>query len=165
MAFAHSGPKHPPTPPFAISPRHPWLTLQLPKFTRDTILSCPCTYIHQRFSIVTTSVGFPRLIVRVPVFTGKILCHHSHSHVIDPCTASSQSCLVCAVPPGSRGEAGVDPSSPLRGEKQKPTWPPGVCPCPFPGHYSLWCILALGNIDLNALCFDLNQLLPVYLYR
>lgn len=37
--------------------------------------------------------------------------------------------------------------------------------CPLPGRFSLWYILALGNIDLNALCFDLNQFLPVYLYR
>lgn len=54
---------------------------------------------------------------------------------------------------------------PLRGEKQTPMWTPWFCPCPLPGRFSLWCILALGNIDLNALFFDLNQLLPVYLYR
>lgn len=89
-----------------------------------------------------------------------------HFAVILTLTLSShvwhRSCLVCAgwfVEPGRRRLFWLVVL--IRVRCKNPMWTLGVCPCPFPGHLSLWCILALGNIDLNALCFDLNQLLPV----
>lgn len=92
------------------------------------------------------------------------LSHCPHSHIVDPCMTSSQSRLVCAVSWSPTGETLCWPVL-LKVRSRHQCGRLESVLCLLPGRFSLWCILALGNIDLNALCFDLNQLLPVYLYR
>lgn len=148
--FAHGEPKHPPTPP---------LTPSIERWSRPQPSAYVCT--ANRFSTVTMSIssGF----VWVSRCNGETFRHYPHSHLVEPCMASVLYGVCCSL--GPNGGRMVLTLSPPQGDLQKPTWMPGVCPRPLPGRLSLWYILALGNIDLNALCFDLNQLLPVYLYR
>lgn len=142
----------------------PIINSPTPNLNSKANLSCPHTYVLPTFSIVTMSIWLSSALCFRPRFlTGKTLHHHPHYHVVEPCMASVLFSVCCFMEP-NRGRL-VLACSPPQGEMQKPIWTPGVCPCPLPGRLSLWCILALGNIDLNALCFDLNQLLPVYLYR
>lgn len=160
--FAHGDPKHPPISlPFPFPP----IINSLPHtLNSEANLNCPHTYVLPTFSIVIMSIWlFSALCFRPRFPMGKTLRHHPHYHVVEPCMASVLFGVCCFMEPD--GGRLVLACSPPQGEMQKPIRTPGVCPYPLPGRLSLWCILALGNIDLNALCFDLNQLLPAYLYR
>lgn len=149
-------PSHTPHPPYPPPPSrsYPSWTHRLPTFNREANLVCPPpSYVPPTF--------FYRHNERLALFlTGRhsaIIHSHVVRHLLSP--------LWCMLFHGAQQGRLVLIRPPLQREKQTPKWAPGVCPCPLPGRFSLWCILALGNIDLNALCFDLNQLLPVYLYR
>lgn len=141
-----------PKPPTPSHP-HPSWPHQLPTFNRDTDLICPPP------SLVPPTFFYRHTMSCVS--HGETLSHHPLSHVVRHLLSP----VWCVPFHGARWGRPVFTCPPPQAEKQTPKWTPGVYPCPLPGRFSLWCILALGNIDLNALCFDLNQLLPVYLYR